>query len=557
MKIKRIGLVITLFAALMMMLPVSVQASGRIVFMVPGSTGDKASSADIGTAGGEGFGVGYCKTSLLPENMSPMTGYDDTSSDNYGNYEYTNGDSVSVMVFIPRFYYKITAGTNTISIKGTDTYANEAAANVDSYALHRAFIDGDTEQAGFFIDKYENSKSESQEGYYIAASVDDGLPLSAYADHNPIADLTACSSNYYYEAVTAAHARDGTNGAVNASSIFHVGSRFQYAALAMLSLAHGQASSSTTYCAWYDATDNFPKGNNNNNLGDIDDSAVKWEGDGYGTDDSAKAGSAGYGGGAGNVFAKSTHNGQNCGVADLNGNMYEITIGMTAIASTMNISGISQDDPCQITVADTSALTTGDWIMITSITGMDELENRLFKITVVDGTKLTLADIDSSGYVEYTSGGTITYGTFYAAKEATAMKDFDSGTSNATDHWGATGVAAMMDEVTMSSLPFEQGGAFSQRYGSSTNQVLDEATSGDGWVLTGLGFPQDADGIDTTGTNQFGKDYFYQYIQDALCVRSGGYWGGGSYAGVWYVYLAYPRAHSAYVVSFRCACYPE
>jgi hypothetical protein len=137
------------------------------------------------------------------------------------------------------------------------------------------------------------------------------------------------------------------------------------------------------------------------------------------------------------------------------------------------------------------------------------------------------------------------------------MKTFTSGNSGATDHWGATGVAALMTEMTMSAMPFEPGGAFTQRYGSESNQVLDEATSGDGWILTGLGLPQDADAIDTTGTNTFGKDYFYQYVRNELCVRSGGAWGNTSSAGVWDVHLGDGRTHSYAYVALRFGLYPE
>jgi len=87
--------------------------------------------------------------------------------------------------------------------------------------------------------------------------------------------------------------------------------------------------------------------------------------------------------------------------------------------------------------------------------------------------------------------------------------------------------------------------------------VLDEAVSGNGWLLSGLGLPQDGDGVDPTGTNQFGKDYFYQYIRNQLCVLSGGAWGSTSYAGVWDVSLNYPRTSSLFNVGFRSALYPE
>lgn len=510
---------------------------------------------DIGKAGNVGFGVGICPPQLVPAGFVPMNGYDNPMSDNYGNYQYKDG---SICVYIPRFYYKITAGAGTVTaIASTWDYATMAAANAAGYAMHRAFIDGGLHQMGFFVDKYENSKNAWGTGY-IASSIKNGLPLSTATTHNPIysatpgVGLTAASANAYYDTITCAHARDGVNGAVNASSIWHVQSRFQWSALAMLSLAHGQAISSTAWCAWYNATYNYPLGLNNNNLSnaDVDVAGLVYTWDDFAANNSGKAGS-------GVPFNKTTHNGQACGVADMNGNMYEINIGMTCIASTMSVTGASQADPCVITVADTSALTTGDWIMITSVVGMTQLNNKMYKITVVDGTTFSLDDIDSSGYTAWSSAGTITYGNWYAANESTAMKTFTSGNSGATDHWGATGVAALMTEMTMSAMPFEPGGEFVQRYGSSTNQVLDEATSGDGWILTGLGLPQDADGIDTTGTNQFGKDYFYQLIQNDMCVLSSGSWTNGSSAGVWRVYWGDYRTDSTGSVGFRCACAPE
>lgn len=504
----------------------------------------------IGVAGQPGFGVGVCPANLLPSGMTGMFGYGNPMSDNYGNYQYQDG---SICCWIPKCYYKITAGTDNVDIKGIDTYANEAAANVDDYALHRAFIDGGVEQPGFFIDKYKCSKNAWGTGY-IASSIKNGLPISTHADHNPIADLTACDTNAYFEPIDAAHARDGVDGAVNASSIWHCSSKFQIGLLALLSLAHGQASSNTTYCAWYDATYNYPKGCNNDALKDYDEAS-----NGAGSGDDLLYTSDGYDNcgktGSGVPFAKSTHNGQNCGVADLNSLMYEVNIGMTCIASTMSITGASQDDPCVITVADTSALTTGDWIMIISVVGMTELNSKMYQITVINGTTFSLDDVDSTGYAAWSSAGTIRYGNWYAASESTAMKDFTSGNSGATDHWGATGVAAMMTEMTMSAMPFEANESLAQRHGSGSNQVLDEAVSGDGWILTGLGFPQDSDGIDTTGTNSFGKDYFYSYVRNELCVRSCGYWGNTSSAGIWYSTLNANRAGSSHDVSFRLGLY--
>jgi len=147
-------------------------------------------------------------------------------------------------------------------------------------------------------------------------------------------------------------------------------------------------------------------------------------------------------------------------------------------------------------------------------------------------------------------------GDFYTAKESVAMKDFTSGNSGATDHWGATGVAAMMDEFDMMFETTYPNNGFAQRMGSGANQVLSEAVSGNGAILAGLGVPKDADGVDTTGTNLFGKDYFYQYIRNELCVRSAGYWNDASVSGVWTSYWSGYRTGSSHGVGVRCACYP-
>jgi hypothetical protein len=507
-----------------------------------------ASGYDIGTAGAQDFGLAPYSGSL-PSGFSAMTGSDTPGHDNYGNYTYSDN---SVMVWIPKFYYKVTS-PNSIDVKGTKTYSSTSAANSAGYALHRAFIDGSSEKAGFFIDKYKVSKTAKGTGY-IASSIQNGLPISTSSSHNPIADLTASGgTNAHYRAIDCAHARDGVDGAVNASSIFHVASRFQYGALALLSLAHGQASSATTYNAWYHATNNFPKGCNNNSRADANDTSVIWESDGYSS--ACKTGSAGYGGGAGNLFAKSTHNGQNSGVSDLNGGMWEISLGVSSVSAAASITAATQANPCQIT-ASSHGLSTGAYVQITSVGGMTQINDKMFKVTVVDSSNFTLDNVDSSSFGTYTSGGTARWASFYVAKEATTMKSFTSGTSSSTDHWGSTGIAAMMDSLTPAFETAYSSNGFGQRMGSGTNQVISGDTSGAGWLLAGLGFPSSASGIDTSGTSTFGQDYFYQYMVDALCLLSGGNWSDGSSTGVWASDWHVPRSNASINVGFRVACYP-
>lgn len=504
----------------------------------------------IGDAGEKGFGIGVCPAENLPSGMSGLPRYEDVGSDNYSNYEYRDG---SIMVFIPKFYYKITAGTNNIDVKGADFYASTAEANADGYALQRAFIDGGIEQPGFFVDKYHCSKNAWGAGY-IGSSIKNGLAISTHADHNPIADLTACSANANYEVINAAHARDGIDGAVNPSSIFFAGSRFIYSALAILSLAHGQGSSSTINCAWYHATYNYPKGCNNNALGDVDDAGVSYTLD----PEYPNCGKTG----SGTPFAKTTHNGQNCGVADVNGLMWEVALGFTCVtAGGGTIEDISRADPANVQITG-HGLSTDDYAMLTAIEGGDwaDLDDKIYKITKVNNDNFTLNGVDTSGfsaaYVQGTNHGTITAGSFHLVKEATAMKDFTSGNSGATDHWGATGVAAMMESFVPAFETSYAVNGFSQRYGSGANQVLSEAVSGAGWKLTGLALPKDANGIDATGTDLFGLDYYWQSIIDEFCGLSFSFWYGGSTAGVWSLDWDYSRTSSQYVVSWRAACYP-
>lgn len=432
------------------------------------------------------------------------------------------------------------------------TIYNEAMAN--GYAWFRADIDGGKIQPGQFVDKYMCSKNALGAGY-VASSIKNGLPISTGAAHNQIVDLTACDSNYYYQTIKAAHARDGVDGAENANSMFFVNPRFIQSKLAILSKAHGDASKSTAFCAWYNATYNYPKGCNNNALRDVDDLTTLWVSDGY--SNCGKTGS-------GTLFAKTTHNGQDSGIADLNGLMYEVSIGLTCIAPGAHGIEAITSAAAPVFTWTGHGLNVGDYIMILSITQADwtNFKDKMWKIATTPNADIfTLTSApDASGYAAYNAGvdaGTITKGVFYLAKEATAMKDFDSSNAGATDHWGATGVATMMDAFTP---VFESAYAvnnFAQRFGSGANQVLSEAVSGNAWLLTGLGFPKDADGIDMTGTNQFGKDYFYQYIRNELCVLSCGGWDSTSPAGVWYGPLSGSRGSPGSDVGFRCGVYTE
>lgn len=487
---------------------------------------------NIGTPGAQGFGVGICPQEVL--GMSRMSGTTDIASNNYGNYQYSDG---SVMCWIPAFFYKIGTGSNGLAVNVVDikpryAYATVEEANTAGYALHRAFYDG-TEQPGFFVDKYEWSNNSG-----IASSIALGNPLSSVATHNGWGSLLSgltTGDNIHEGAIKAAKTR-GNN--------FFCGSLPIYSALALLSLAHGQAATSTTHCAWFLVNKNYPKGNNNNALKDADDLTTTFTSDGY--LNCAKTGS-------GSPFAKTTHNGQNCGVADLNGNLWEVAIGLTCIAANKTITGATQGNPCAITAA-VHGYTTGAIVMIASVVGMTQLNDRLYTITVTGANTFTLNGVDSSGYAAYSSGGTATTGLFYAAKPTKQMKDFTSGNTLVTSHWGASGVAEMMSSLTVNLETNAASNAVGQRFGSGANQTLSESTNGDYWTQTGFMLPK-INGTSNSGTQLFGADYFYQCFRNELCPVVGGAWADGAGAGVWGLNLSYSRAYSYASVGARAGLY--
>ena len=280
-------------------------------------------SGSVGTAGTQGFGVGICQDqdALTRLNLQPMEGYDDPASDNYGNYIHT--PTQSVMVYIPAFKYRIGDlsegdlatekwGVNSVQIWGVDD-----PSAPDNAVIHRAFFDGGEQKAGFFCDKYICSPASDGS---CAVSIKNKAPLSLYN-----------STSNYLPTTRSALSGIGCSGRLDDSIVasrargngFQCMSVFQLGAIRLLTLAHAQASKDTTYNAWYDSTGehNGPHGNTNY-LSDYDRPESTWtsgvEDGGYA--DKGLTGSC-------SIFAASTHNGQNCGIADLKGIVWQAVTG--------------------------------------------------------------------------------------------------------------------------------------------------------------------------------------------------------------------------------------
>ena len=280
--------------------------------------GKSGGNQTIGVAGGMGFGVGVYggdPADLDAMGLAPMDGCDDPSSDNYGNYVHTKGSN---MCFIPAFCYRIGnpaapsyARDNENALEIRDASEGEG----DGWILHRAFIDGGVQKSGFFIDKYICSKDSSSQR---AVSVKNGDNISLYSKYANSLSMANCTGTLK-DAIILSRARGEHFSCVTA---------FQWSAISMLSLAHGQASTSNQFCGWYDANHktNYPKGNNNDYLGDANDSSVHWTGHVF----NKVIGRTG----SGSPFNKTTHNGQNNGVADVNGSQWQTVIGWQSPSST-------------------------------------------------------------------------------------------------------------------------------------------------------------------------------------------------------------------------------
>lgn len=545
----------------------------------------------IGVPGTAGFGVGICPS--LPAGFTPLPGCTDPLSANYGNYQFSDG---SVMVWIPAFYLRLghannptyaAFGANSIDIQPLSAYPTEAEANSDGYYLHRAFVNAGANQLGFFRDKYDCSLNGN-----VASSIAGAMPMvsgpvsmaaTAMEAGKTYTVLTVGTTDYTLVGgsnvvgarFTATGPGAGTGtvsqqvgflgatangqtpanayyGAINAArsrgAKFFQETIFMADALCRLTAAHGQASTSATYCAWYDATGvkNFPKGNNNGALKDVDDTSVTFTSAGV----SAYPAFALTGSGA--PFAKTTHNGQACGITDVAGNIWKINPGMTCIAAAKTITGATQTNPVQLTIA-AHGYTTGRLAMITGVVGMTQINDKVYKLTVIDANTVSLDGVDGTAFTSYTSGGSCTTGTFHLLKASVDVAALTSGATLATDHWGATGVAAQFDQVEVNFSTSHPSNGFVQRFGSGANAVFDWSTPA-GRALAMAGMPA-AGGVSVAGSNLMGLDYFYQYICDQLCVISRGNWGYGSSAGSRARYLAHSRASADLFVGFAASRY--
>ncbi|HVT36064.1 MAG TPA: ubiquitin-activating E1 FCCH domain-containing protein [Nevskiaceae bacterium] len=89
--------------------------------------------------------------------------------------------------------------------------------------------------------------------------------------------------------------------------------------------------------------------------------------------------------------------------SDANGKAVTVTPKSAVLSAA--ITAITKANPGAVTAA-AHGLSTGDRVAITDVGGMVEVNNKVFKVTVVDVDHFTIG-VDSTGFTTYTAGGTV------------------------------------------------------------------------------------------------------------------------------------------------------
>lgn len=450
---------------------------------------------NIGEVGTMGFGVAAIQDELLPAGYTKLTGHDDVAHPNYGRVMDLNG---SVFEYIPPFHYKMTG--NTISI---------SPVTISGYVKPRAFIDSPN---GFLHFKY---LAGNVGGKLVSKQFVD--PVSTNSAHNPISNLLSNPANNYAGFIDACSAQGYKTTTI-----------FEWVAMQLIALAQSQSGVSTALCAFNDVAPYFPKGNLANALQDVNDASVKFTASGY--SNCALTGS-------GSNFAKTTHNGQDCGVSDVTGNMWKIVTGLTYLAKTGAVASINTTE---ISMPN-HGLAVDDVIYFggTPSSGASYNTGAYTVTAVQDGNNFTVgAGLERA--ILSTDG---VYSARYFRILKSTVKADDLTSSNLLDE-------SNYDLLDMSGVIGSNSG--SVYFGNGTNSVLHFSadTNSKEFDMANCGIPT-ATGVSAAGTTAFGNDYIYKYLRHGLVPVVGGYWGGTSYAGVFALgLLSYSSGSSGYVGGF-------
>ena len=276
-------------------------------------------AAVYGEIGGFGAGVAYMPTIAASLGLTAMDGASERTHENFGNFVDSRNN---VFVCIPMMYYKADTNTRIDELMGVPKVEVSYIAK-DGYAPFYAFKKSNGEYVPcVFVSKYIMSKGSDNK----PAFVKNADPVSSDRSYNGIQQFSGVDANNigFFTAIRML----GSNYCLHYAAL-----RFVYY---MVAEAHKQkailrfgtrAKVPSSICAYLDIAPYYPKGNNTN-WGDADDTSLKYTRAGSGTYQGSSYG-VGKTGSANNL-AKTTFNGQKCGIADMGGNMWEVDGGYIA-----------------------------------------------------------------------------------------------------------------------------------------------------------------------------------------------------------------------------------
>ena len=165
-------------------------------------------------------------------------------------------------------------------------------------------------------------------------------------------------------------------------------------------------------------------------------------------------------------------------IADTNWTLVDIDYASTvdspvwAVDTVLTITGLTQGNPCVMSLASSTGLEHGNVVTIASVVGMTEI-NGLSSIVEIgpifpSGQQLRLSGIDSTAFTAYTSGGTATIGSI--TTEGEGAGDFDKTYTyvvTAVDINGVESLASTSLSLTTKSLTTTAG--VKLRWGAVTN----------------------------------------------------------------------------------------
>jgi len=448
---------------------------------------------NIGTPGTLGFGVAAVKDEILFDGYSKLTGHEDVAHPNYGCVMDLKG---SVFEYIPPFYYKMNGNVITISHSA-----------IAGYVRPRAFYDSPN---GFLHFKY---LAGNEGGKLVSKQFLD--PVSTSSAHNPIGNLISSPANNYAGFIDACH-----DAGYKTTTIF------EWEVFRLIELAQSQSGASTALCAFNDVAPFFSKGCLGNALHDVNDTSVTFTSSGY--SNCALTGS-------GSNFAKTTHNGQNSGIADITGNMWKIVTGLTYLAKVTGTA--TSKDETTVTIAN-HGLAVDDVIYFGGTPSSGSTYNTAaYTVTgVTDGNTITVnnaleRDIASTDGV---------YSARYFRILKASVNPNDLTSSNLLDE-------SLYDLLDLTSVV---GGNAGWTYlGNGSNQVLNFSTDTNSkeYKRASVCIPTDV-GTSSSGTTNFGNDGLYRYLRNGLVVRVGGNWSYSGCAGVFCSSLSHYSSNSYYDV---------